>query len=36
MLSFDSDFVPIDAPYFLEASELNYENGTFIYTYSTD
>lgn len=36
MLSFDSDFVPIDAPYFFEASELNYENGTFIYTYSTD
>lgn len=36
MLSFDSDFVSIDAPYFFEASELNYENGTYIYTYSTD
>lgn len=36
MLSFDSEFVSIDAPYFFEASELNYENGTYIYTYSTD
>ncbi|MBQ5320005.1 MAG: family 43 glycosylhydrolase [Oscillospiraceae bacterium] len=36
MLSFDSDFISIDAPYFYEASELNYENGTYIYTYSTD
>lgn len=36
MLSFGSEFVSIDAPYFFEASELNYENGTYIYTYSTD
>lgn len=36
MLSFDSGFVSIDAPYFFEASELNYEDGTWIYTYSTD
>ncbi|MBQ8826350.1 MAG: family 43 glycosylhydrolase [Oscillospiraceae bacterium] len=36
MLSFNSSFVSIDAPYFYEASELNYENGTYIYTYSTD
>ncbi len=36
MLSFDSGFVSIDAPYFFEASELNYINGTYIYTYSTD
>ena len=36
MLSFDSPFVPIDAPYFFEASELNCVNGTYIYTYSTD
>lgn len=36
MLSFDSKFVSIDAPYFFEASELNYINGTYIYTYSTD
>ena len=36
MLSFDSDFVSIDAPYFFEASELNYIDGTYYYTYSTD
>ena len=36
MLSFDSEFVSIDAPYFFEASELNYINGTYYYSYSTD
>lgn len=36
MLSFDSDFVSIDAPHFFEASELNYIDGTYYYTYSTD
>lgn len=36
LLSFDSDFVPINAPYFFEASELNYVDGTYIYSYSTD
>ena len=36
MLSFDSEFVSIDAPYFFEASELNYIDGTYYYTYSTD
>lgn len=36
MLSFDSAFVSIDAPYFFEASELNYIDGTYYYTYSTD
>jgi len=36
LLSFESAFVSIDAPYFFEASELNYVNGTYIYTYSTD
>ena len=36
MLSLDSKFVSIDAPYFFEASELNYVNGTYIYTYSSD
>ena len=36
LLSFDSEFVSIDVPYFFEASELNYVNGTYIYTYSTD
>ncbi len=36
LLSFDSEFISIDAPYFFEASELNYINGTYYYTYSTD
>lgn len=36
MLSFDSEFVSIDAPYFFEASELNYIDGTFYYTYCND
>lgn len=36
MLSFDSEFVSIDAPYFFEASELNYINGTYYYTYCND
>lgn len=36
MLSFDSEFVSIDAPHFFEASELNYVDGTYYYTYSTD
>ncbi|MBQ9120358.1 MAG: family 43 glycosylhydrolase [Lachnospiraceae bacterium] len=36
MLSFDSEFVSIDAPYFFEASELNFIEGTYIYSYSTD
>lgn len=34
MLSFASDFKEIPAPYFFEASELNYINGTYIYTYN--
>lgn len=32
MLSFDSEFAPIPAPYFFEASELNYIGGKFFYT----
>lgn len=36
MLSFDSGFVSLNAPYFFEASELNYVDGTYIYSYSTD
>ncbi len=36
LLSFDSEFVPIDAPYFFEASELNYIDGTYYYTYCND
>lgn len=33
MLSFASDFVEIPAPYFLEASELNYIGGQWVYSY---
>ncbi len=36
LLSFDSEFVSIDAPYFFEASELNYIDGYYYYTYCTD
>lgn len=36
MISFDSEFAEIPAPYFFEASELNYINGTYVYTYNTD
>lgn len=36
MLSFTSDFVEIKAPYFFEASELNYINGTYVYTYNNN
>ncbi|MDO4318643.1 MAG: glycoside hydrolase family 43 protein [Lachnospiraceae bacterium] len=36
MLSFASDFKEIPAPYFFEASELNYINGTYVYTYNSD
>ena len=36
MLSFDSDFAEIPAPYLFEASELNYINGTYVYTYNCD
>ncbi len=35
MISFDSGFTPIDAPYFFEASELNYIDSTWVYTYNT-
>lgn len=35
MISFASDFVEIPAPYLFEASELNYMNGTYVYTYNT-
>ncbi len=34
MTSFASEFVEIKAPYFFEASELNYINGTYVYTYN--
>lgn len=36
MLSFASDFTEIPAPYLFEASELNYINGTYVYTYCSD
>ena len=36
LLSFDSDFISINAPYFFEASELNAIGGSFLYSYSTD
>ena len=36
MISFDSDFTEIPAPYLFEASELNYINGTYVYTYNCD
>ncbi|MDE7294164.1 MAG: family 43 glycosylhydrolase [Oscillospiraceae bacterium] len=34
MISFASEFAEIPAPYFFEASELNYINGTYVYTYN--
>ena len=34
MLSIDSDFVDLEAPYFFEASELNFINGTYVYTFN--
>ncbi len=36
LLSLASEFTAINAPYFFEASELNYINGTYIYSWSTD
>ncbi|MBQ8011219.1 MAG: family 43 glycosylhydrolase [Oscillospiraceae bacterium] len=36
LLSFDSDFISINVPYFFEASELNVIGGRFFYSYSTD
>lgn len=36
MISLGSDIHEIPAPYFFEASELNYINGTWMYSYSTD
>ncbi|MGN0580952.1 MAG: family 43 glycosylhydrolase [Ruminococcus sp.] len=36
MLSFASDFKEIPAAYLFEASELNYINGTYVYTYCSD
>lgn len=35
MISFASDFSEIPAPYFFEASELNYIDDTYVYTYNT-
>lgn len=36
MISLDSDIVKIPSLYHFEASELNYINGTFVYTYNND
>ncbi|MBQ8688604.1 MAG: carbohydrate-binding protein [Ruminococcus sp.] len=36
MVSIDSEFAEIPAPYHFEASELNYINDTYVYTYNTD
>jgi len=36
MFTFDSEFVSIDAPYFNEASELNYIDGVYYYTFCND
>lgn len=36
MISIDSEIVPIPAPHHFEANELNYINGTYVYTYNTD
>ncbi len=35
MISLASDIAKIPAPYFFEASELNFINGTWVYTYNT-
>lgn len=36
MISFASDFIPVKTPYHFEASELNFINGTYIYTYNNN
>ena len=36
MISLDSEIVELKAPYHFEANELNYLNGTWIYTYNTN
>lgn len=36
MTSIDSPIVPIYAPHHFEANELNFINGTYVYTYNTD
>ncbi len=35
LMSLDSELVEIDAPYHFEANELNFINGTWVYTYNT-
>lgn len=36
MVSIASDFIDLKAPYFFEANELNFINGTYVYTYNTN
>ena len=35
LMSLDSELVELDAPYHFEANELNFINGTWVYTYNT-
>ena len=35
MISVDSDFIELKAPYFFEASEMNYWNGIYVYTFNS-
>ena len=36
MISIDSEIVKMNAPHHFEANEMNYINGTYVYTYNTD
>lgn len=36
MISIDSEIVKMNAPHHFEANELNFINGTYVYTYNTD
>lgn len=36
MISIASDFVDLKAPYFFEASEMNFVNGIYVYTFNTN
>lgn len=36
MTSIGSEIIPINAPHHFEANELNFINGTYVYTYNTD
>lgn len=36
LISFDSDFIEIKAPYFFEASEIYFKNGYYVYIYNSN